>query len=509
MRTNVNSNRAHLSIALLAFVLHLPALFFADGASHSSVYNYIWTTQFADAFQNGEFYPRWFPDSFEGLGSPTFYFYPPLAYWVSGSVAALGISATVANVIAAMAFSAVSGLAMHRWLAAQTPHAVPGALAYMVAPYHLYDFYVRGALAEYASFMWPPLILLAISNLRGARSICALALAYAGLMITHLPVALLATVFLIAPFGIKRFIKDRSVLLPGIAAGALGIGLAGFYLVPAMQLQGAISTDLLWSDYYKPATWFPWNRPYPGYLLGIPAFALALMILGAAMRGYWGMATAITAAAAIGIIPFVWDISLLAQVQFPWRLLGLVEFTAVTALVLKPRFTPLLKLALAVAILPVTSFSVAAFATLRTPMDIALVDSKRPDAPEYLPRGIDKSGITGTQRIPDLDAFAPISRSSSITVTQPGHVVMGRADFPIWRVTHNGRVIAHSGPLISFYAAEPGVYAIERKTLRSEIAGGTVSLVAILAMLLLWAFADRLDRPHRVSGKTSEEQPAR
>lgn len=490
----MSRNRSHLSFALLAFCLHLPALFVADSASHSSVYNYIWTTEFADAFSAGKFYPRWLPDSFEGLGSPTFYFYPPLAYWVSGSFAAMGISATVANVIAATVFSAASGLAMYRWLAPQTPHASLGALAYMAAPYHLYDFYVRGALAEYASFMWLPMIITAIGNLRGARSICALAAAYAGLLITHLPVALLTTVFLIMPFGIKTFLDDRKVLLPGIAAGLLGIALAGFYLAPALQLQGAISTNLLWSDYYKPETWFPWNQPYPGYLLGIPALALALMILGAAKRSYWGTVTAMTAAAALGLIPFIWDISPLAQVQFPWRLLGLVEFTAITALVLKPRFSLLLKLALAVAILPVTTFAVAAIATLRTPMDLALVESKRPDAPEYLPPELDKSGITGTQRIPNLSAFAHISRSGTIIVTQPGRVVMGRADFPIWRVMHNGIEIVHSGPLISFYAPEPGVYAIERKILPSERAGWSATILAIMIFLLLGAFTHRIDR---------------
>lgn len=497
MRADVNHKRAQISLVLLAVLLHLPALFLSDGASHSSVYNYIWTTQFAEAFASGEFYPRWFPQSFEGLGGPTFYFYPPLTYWVSGSIAATGLSAMVANVIAAMMFSAVSGLAMYRLLKPQTPHALVGALAYMAAPYHLYDFYVRGALAEYASFMWPPLIVLAISNLRGARSIVALAAAYAGLLITHLPVALLATVFLIVPFGIKTFLDDRRVLIPGLLAGVLGIGLACFYLVPALQLQGAISTDLLWSDYYKPAAWFPWNRPYMSYLLGIPALVLALMVLGVAIRGYWGMATALTAAASIGLIPFIWDIPVLSQVQFPWRLLGLVEFTAIIALVLKPQMTPLLKLGFAIAIMPVTmcslAFSVAAIATLRTPMDTQMVESKRPDAPEYLPRGIDKRGITGTQRIPDLDAYARISRSATITVSKPGDVVMGRADFPIWKVMHKGREIPHSGPLIRFHAPEPGVYTIERKTLPSETLGWAASLLASIMLALLSGFAGRFD----------------
>ena len=50
----------------------------------------------------------------------------------------------------------------------------------------------------------------------------------------------------------------------------------------------------------------------------------------------WALLAIVATAAAFGLVPFVWDIPLMAKVQFPWRLLGLVEFAAITAIALAP-----------------------------------------------------------------------------------------------------------------------------------------------------------------------------
>lgn len=453
------------------------------GSSHSVVYNYIWTAQFAEAFAEGVIYPRWFPQSFEGLGSPTFYFYPPLAFWTSGTIALFGLSPLTAVALAAAMFSAGSGLAMYAWLKEQTPHALWGAIIYMLAPYHMYNFYVRGALAEYASFIWLPLIILSLARLPDKRWILPLALSYAALLITHIPSAVLATVFLIIPSALYRCYCNRKIFVPGLLAGLLGIALSGFYLFPAMALQEHIATDLLWSPYYQPQTWFPWNKLYFEYLVGIPALAVALIICGAAMRNFWGVITCVAGCAAIGLIPLVWNIDILAQVQFPWRLLGLVEFTAITGILLGPRREYLVKLALAVAIVPATNFLVQAVMTMRTPTDVRAIQTNRPDAPEYLPSGMPDTGITSVQRIPDLRTYKQLPRGDRIRILKAGPVVIGHADFPIWQVVHKGKIIPHSGPLISFDAPEPGVYLVQRKLTAIEILGWASTISAIFGLL--------------------------
>lgn len=472
------------SVFLIAALVHIPAMLMPDGSTHSVIYNYIWTAQFAEAFAQGDFYPRWFPKSFEGLGSPTFYFYPPLAFWTSGAIASFGVPPLSAVALAAAIFSAGSGLAMYAWLRSQTPHALWGAIIYMIAPYHMFNFYVRGALAEYASYMWLPLIMLSLARLPDKRWILPLAFSYAGLLLTHIPSAVLMTVFLIIPSSLYRSYHNKKIFAPGLVAGLLGIALSGFYVFPAIALQKYISTDLLWSSYYQPNAWFPWNRLHLDYLVEIPALAVALILCGAAMRNFWGFITCFAACASIGLVPFIWNIDILAQVQFPWRLLGLVEFTAITGIFLGPRRKFLLKLGLAIAIVPITNFLTKAIITMRAPTDVRSIDTDRPDAPEYLPSGMASTGITGVQRIPDLSTYKQLPRGDRISVSAKGPVVIGHTDFPIWQVIHNGEIIPHSGPLISFDAPAPGIYLVQRKSVFVEALGWAATVTAILVMLI-------------------------
>lgn len=479
-------NRKFLGGLLLAAALiHLPAFLHPVANTHSAVYNFLWTTQFADAFADGDFYPRWFPDSFEGLGSPTFYFYPPLTFWVSGAWAAIGLDPMLAVAITGALFGAGSGLAMYAWLAPRTPYAHWWSIVYMVAPYHMYDFYVRGALAEYAAFVWPPLILLAIDGLPSRRRVALLALAYCSLLLTHLPSALLVTVFVIAPYAAYQAWRRRDTIAPGLAGAALGVGLASFYLLPALSLQGSISTDELWSSYYQPSSWFLWNQDDPDYLLGRAVLALALLICGASARNIWGFIASIAAAAAVGLLPLIWEVPLLAQVQFPWRLLACAEFAVITAVALGPRRELLLKCGLALVVVPSSVFVLAAVQTFRTPVDFGEFSRTRPDAPEYLPAGLEVRGVTAIQRTPDLAAYRSLPRGRRIEIDAPARVTLGHADFPIWQVVHKGQVVPHSGPLITFDAPAGGLYTVERKRLPVETWGWIVSALAAFVLLIL------------------------
>ena len=76
-------------LSLLGVALMLPALLWGPGFTHSHQYNLLWTAHFGREMAAGHLYERWLPDSFEGLGSPTFYFYPPFAYWIGGGFRAV------------------------------------------------------------------------------------------------------------------------------------------------------------------------------------------------------------------------------------------------------------------------------------------------------------------------------------------------------------------------------------------------------------------------------------
>lgn len=476
-------------LTLVALVVMLPSFLYGPGATHSVSFNYIWTSQFGAAMQQGDLYPRWLPDSFEGLGSPAFFFYPPLAYWLTGGLDALGLSTLQAINMGAFLLLAASGITMHMWLSHRGTHPLVGSLIYMLLPYHQLDFWVRGALAEFAAFVWIPLIALAIDRLPHRRGMLLLALSYAGLLITHLPTAMLAGFFLIAPLVAVRAWSNRTVLLPAASAGAFATALAGFYLVPALTLQGAISSQMLWTPGYQPSAWTIWTLS-PGLM---PCIALALAILAWPTRSVWAVIVVVGGMAALNLIPFLWDIPPLGYAQFPWRLLGIVEFAGVTALMTYAPTIARAGIAAALLVQPYIYVTGVAIANMDRPVDYAKMARQMPDAVEYLPAGFDRA-LIGEGRIADLRGYAKLPEGSEIDVRHAGIVTLRHAAFPIWRVTRDGQEVASTGPMITF-AAQPGRYRVERVILWQEVAGALCTLAA--AMLTLHIWRGRLPKPSR------------
>jgi uncharacterized membrane protein len=430
--------RTGLFLCVAMFLL-LPTLVWGPGDSDSARYNFIWVSQFGEEMARGHLYPRWLPDSFEGLGSPTFYFYPPLAYWIAGGWHALGLTALTAINLTALGALALSGCAMNQWLEARgSSWPRLGAILYMAAPYHLVDFYIRGALAEFVSFVWLPWIALAIHYLPRRRGIIVLALSYAGLILTHLPMAMLASVFLIGPLAIHALSRDRKLLAPLVVGGTLGIALSAFYLLGALTLQGNISSALLWSRWYQPISW---SILTPNSLLlanlGLPALAVAAAILCLHTRSIWTLIALIAAVNAVGLIPLVWDVPPLSQAQFPWRLLGIVEFAAITALL--PRKTSsaphrrpspvLVGLGGGLLLFTYVLWLPQMAAGLRTPVDYARLAREMPDAIEYLPAGFDLHFSRAYLRQADLGACAICRKAMSSRSPGPEKPCSGARPF--------------------------------------------------------------------------------
>ena len=472
------SRRAAALFAAVALLVSLPSLLFGPAATHSYLYNYIWGSQFGEAMASGNLYPRWLPDSFEGLGSPAFYFYPPLAYWLSGALNALGLPIFKAVDVAGMILLFLSGVTMHSWLAARGTRPVVGALIYMIAPYHLFDLTVRGALAEFCAYVMLPLVALGVQRLPDRRGVILLALAYGGMLLSHLPTALLTGVFLIAPMLLHKTLKRPTVIPAGATAGLLAFALAAFYLLPALTLQDHISTNLLWADSYHASHWSIWNLNF--HMFGF--LCIALILLAWPARSFWSILAVVTALASIRLIPFIWDIQLLDRVQFPWRLFMIAEFATITAMVSYQPWRKAWTLGAGMILLPYVMVATASHQLLGEGFDPAIVARIMPDAPEYLPHDFDERLITPT-RWTDVSRWRTLPRGDTIRVDKAGTVTTGRMAFPIWRVTKDGAPIASTGPLIRFNA-QPGIYRIERVRLWQERVGDLISIGAIVLLAL-------------------------
>ena len=126
------------------------------------------------------------------------------------------------------------------------------AVAYLVAPYHIVDLYVRTAAAETASFVFLPLILWSFYKLQQTshrRYIVFSALSSAGLLLTHNCVSVIF--FPWVPFYILLLCwpytshSRRVSLLHSFLALALGVGVAAFFWLPAFVEKEFVHIELL------------------------------------------------------------------------------------------------------------------------------------------------------------------------------------------------------------------------------------------------------------------------
>lgn len=396
-------------------------------ALHDARFHAVWYTNFSGQFWQGDWYPRWLMDLNGGLGSPAFYYYPPVPYFFTSLLRPLfGGDAAGWHQLGAGAVLAlvVSGLGMWWWLrrlVAPVP-ALAGALAYLLAPYHLAaDLYVRGAYAELWSFAWLPLVFLGIDCGRAGqrRGLLLLAASYGLLVATHLPTTLLFSLLppAYAWFTSEKPARWRRLCWTGLGM-AWGVGLAAAYVVPAMTMQGHVSMSALtqspnlqFGNNFLVTALHPEADGFRADLFWQAVLTLSVGIGGFLLAGCGGGASARRQAVFwLGALYFflflmlplsapLWEhIPKLHLVQFPWRALTLETLAAcgLLALGLNAMTRPLELLERSVAGVLVLLLAgwlyldarrILPFACAEPPLASELM-ARQSDASEYLPRWV-------------------------------------------------------------------------------------------------------------------------
>lgn len=533
-------------ITLVALLAMAPELTIGMTVTDNYRFNLLWPEQFGDLFRAGHHYPRWLPHAWKGLGTPAFYFYPPIFFWLTSlvDVATAGALPSERFVpIGTLIILIVSGLAMRAWLKVHVDErrALIGALAYMVAPYHLYDIYCRGALAEATAYASVPVVMLALAKLSEgrARYVPLLSFGYAALLLTHLPSALLVTVLLIPAYvawAARTTRHPMRFMIRSLIGGLIGIGLAAIYLIPALTLLSFVNPGSLTRAFYRPETWFFWNFPSgpmgARMLFIIPLSAGAAVLAGATLlqartwkedrwQLLWAGLTIVVVVIVAGLFPPFWKLPGLAMVQFPSRALLIVEFATITMLAMTrwPLRTPAILLgAMLIAFAYVALGLMARHTVGRTITEQALtlsqIRTSYLDAPEYLPAGVKVKEGAGPNDVEVDLARVPLARASdarakiAVSVAEDGGMTVGvdspaptrivvrRYYFPHWRLTDaKGRQVP-VGPdprerVVTFHApAGKSIFRLELGTAPNEILGRIISLIA-LALLAIAVIVNR------------------
>ncbi len=341
-----------LALVLLscAVITLLAVLGFPPG--HSARFNFGWSTQYTEAFSWTNPLPRYLPGLWAGFGGYDFFFYAPLPFWFGAAFIdplCPGCLTSTEFVLSASVALVASGFTMFQFLRCNFSirPAAFGAIIYVILPYHLLiDWFERQAVGEFTAYAFIPLVALGTESIRrnvGGGWI--LAVGVAGTALSHLPTALLAAHVFAILFILFAFLEhddlfSRIRLFARFAwFGGLGLALASFYWFPAIVLLDSVSPEVLFDKHYEAWRWLYGqataqpslvfaNRVLVSFLACVPLILASLRCA----RGpiiVWILVPVVFAVFMNSALSEpIWREWIISRVQFPWRLMTLVDFAA-------------------------------------------------------------------------------------------------------------------------------------------------------------------------------------
>ncbi len=513
-------------------------------------------------------FPRWAVWANYGYGEPRFIFYPPLS-WCLG--AGLGLFLPWKAVPATFIFLCLvlAGVSMFRLARAWLSPAgtIAATVLYVAGPYQLVLVYYRSDFAELlAAALFPLAMHYAIrcgghggagyngEKIAGGareplRSVVFLAIAYGAIWRGNAPAAVVASyglAFLLALCSILR--RSFRPLFTGLAALALGLMLAGVYVLPAAYEQAWVNIDQAVSAGYRPAEnfLFTWILNPEHNLVNLEISAVAVLMIAltgvsavvshhrtGSSRFIWVAMFALAVISTLLMFPesaAVWQFApKLRFVQFPWRWLlplgvSLAFFLGESVATSRGRLAVVLGCA---AVFAGTGVLIAR-ATYWDSDDLqdvlAAVSSGQgyEGTYEYCTRGGDQTDLPAgaplVSFLPD-EPFAnasgrpesPQPESASVEVWQPErkvlaidapspvHAAVRLLNYPAWRIRVNGVPVESESDPDTAQMIVPlpaGRSRVEVRLVRTadRTVGGALSGVAALLLIAMAGFGSRRNR---------------
>ena len=470
--------------------------------------------QALQAFERGDFYPRWLASLNDGFGEATFIFYPPVLHFTAAALAALfGGDVLTGLYLTLLLFAIVGGLGVFRFVS-RVAGPIAGVLACLIfalTPYRVFEMYDSGLYSAFAAGCLAPWALLALSRIaeedeatsrrERLRRIAVWAIVFAAIALTNMPSAVLWA-YLIGTWAVVELVMGRGWRPAAriAAGGAWGSLIAGVYLLPAVIEMRAVDVPL--ETVYRSNFLFQaggsWMSPGLKSVfdrMGLfPALALILSLGILALARSWGRFSdargrvflRLTSTLGLAALFLATPVSLwawrflpqLSRVDMPWRLLeplGLATACAAGAAAWalasgrgRAPFAKTLALAFFVCLAAVWIF-----------FDVAVSDANGHMPPQaaraaiptyarkevfFLLKGARRAAEMAAEppvvcdpscRIQILD-WSPTRREILVASPQPTRIALRTYYFPGWRASRSGE-----GPASLSVRAEPGTGRIQ------------------------------------------------
>ena len=530
-------------------MLILPVAYFGIPENYDLGQHLRFARTWHEALGSGAIIPSWGAADNEGLGSAGVRFYPPATHFVM-AVLQFGTGSWYDTLWVTMLLWMFVGSVgvfklANEW--SSIPVSLCSAALYAVVPYHLLQVFQAFLLAEFTAAAILPFCFLYAHRLitkGGSRNVRLFAVAYSGLILTHIPTTIIGTLSLsvfilgfLSPENLARSIKQFAT------AGVIAVVATSFYWVRMV-------TELSWikhntpqyyasgvydySTYFFPMFYSAGEVYLPRFLwlfdicivvtyaLFIPALIVVIKKRFEAPRhmlalvGVGGFALFMMSAASSP----VWDnMSVIQKLQFPYRWLSpaslaaallfpigaaalaerRVEITRSFAHSLGLIITALIVLDVSQIVVPSAPVPRSEFAkAVETLDEVPACDCWWPiwassDALKYT----DRNGATS--RAVEISQWEPTNRRLILGQGSEGELVVGTFYYPYWRASVDGSPVdvtnnAEGLIAIQIPNSDNTEVVLEFREPLLVIGSGFVSAVMIFTLLgwLLLPFMQRL-----------------
>lgn len=205
------------------------------------------------ALLEGQFPVRWVSNLGYGYGYPIFNFYGPLPYYFGGFLYAVGVPALVATKLMMGIGVVVPAITLYCVLTAFLgwQAGLISSVLYLYAPYHAVQIYVRGAVGEYWTLIFWPLVLYGVLR----QQIVIGSFGLAGAILSHTLMGFVTVIFTAVGIATHWIIMKR-IRTRHIVMVLMGLGLSSFFWLPALlemaytSVSGQVSETANFRDHF-------------------------------------------------------------------------------------------------------------------------------------------------------------------------------------------------------------------------------------------------------------------
>jgi hypothetical protein len=548
-----------LLLAALSLLLFLPVFLNPYLNGDDAAQHYWWSKEFIHELSKGTLYPRWLSGAYEGRGSPTLFYYPPVPFYITSFFYVFIRDPLLSLYWSCCLGLLVSGITLYfysKTFLSQRASFLAAAF-YMTVHYHLFDFYQRLAQHEFWAFAWVPLLLYGINRLNVEnhwRAGLYVASGYALLLMTHLPTALMITFLLpIYLLILTRNVRKLTYVVAGLilGAGLSAIFLFSFlfgrdYLKPlgARAANQSYRAGFLFenlSEAFKQVP-LPSNSNFDLFLLAGDWMAVGFLVLlvvctlslwksefrqNNTIRGLW-IITIFSLLMGTRLTTPVWRfVPQIRNIQFPIRWFTIVSLGAslliaiAISLAIRNLRSPYLQVS-ALAIVILLNVSISWLIISRAPLQREIFQrriSSYTDVREYHPLWWDQQRhseldtapavvVNGKASVTPVDAEG-ISQSYTINAEEDSLLKFRTLYFPGWQAQIDGQAVTVSpneeGHMQVAVAQGEHLLTLRLKDTRVQTVGRIISGVSLLVFLAIFFAARRKStEPQNIENSQNE-----